>query len=44
VRVMGPCAAMGFAAAHVLDLVGKESVHDVDHAELAGRIAPNLEG
>ena len=42
VRVMGPCAAMGHAAAHVLDLVGKDSVHDVDLAELAGRISENM--
>jgi hypothetical protein len=39
---MGPCAAMGHAAAHVLDLVGKDSVHDVDLAELAGRISENV--
>ncbi len=25
VRVMGPCSAMGFAAAHVLDLASRES-------------------
>ena len=42
VRVMGPCGAMGHAAAHVLDLVGKDSVHDVDLAALAGRIADNV--
>ena len=43
VRVMGPCGAMGMAAAHALDLAGKDSVHDIDHGELAGRLAPNLE-
>ncbi|MEJ2887560.1 FAD-dependent oxidoreductase [Actinomycetospora aeridis] len=48
VRVMGPCAAMGHAAAHVLDLVGPDgTVHDVPTrrtAELADRIRPNVEG
>lgn len=44
IRVMGPCAAMGTAAAHALDLAGKESVHDVDHTELAARITDNLDG
>jgi 2-polyprenyl-6-methoxyphenol hydroxylase-like FAD-dependent oxidoreductase len=44
VRVMGPCGAMGAAAAHALDLAGKESVHDVDHAELGARLAANLDG
>ena len=44
VRVMGPCAAEGFAAAHVLDLVGKDSVHDVDLGSLAERVAANVEG
>ncbi|WP_439381410.1 FAD-dependent oxidoreductase [Amycolatopsis lexingtonensis] len=43
VRVMGPCGAMGMAAAHALDLAGKDSVHDVDHGELATRLARNLE-
>ncbi|MEV4142766.1 FAD-dependent oxidoreductase [Amycolatopsis sp. NPDC049691] len=43
VRVMGPCGAMGMAAAHALDIAGKDSVHDVDHGELAGRLARNLE-
>jgi hypothetical protein len=47
VRVMGPCAAMGHAAAHVLDLVGPDgTVHDVPTrhaAELTDRIRPNVE-
>jgi hypothetical protein len=30
VRVMGPCIAMGAAAAHTLDLAGAGSVHQVD--------------
>jgi hypothetical protein len=42
VRVMGPCAAMGAAAAHVLDLVGQDSVHEVNLAELRERIRHNL--
>ena len=28
IRVMGPCIAMGTAAAHALDLAGKGSVHE----------------
>ncbi|MEU6701193.1 FAD-dependent oxidoreductase [Pseudonocardia sp. NPDC046786] len=44
VRVMGPCAAMGHAAAHALDLAGPDgSVHDVDAAELTGRIRENVD-
>jgi hypothetical protein len=46
VRVMGPCAAMGAAAAHVLDLAGRAgkggSVHDIDTAELRTRLEANL--
>ncbi|NKQ51390.1 FAD-dependent oxidoreductase [Amycolatopsis sp. K13G38] len=44
VRVMGPCGAMGMAAAHALELAGKDSVHDIDHAELAARLTANLDG
>lgn len=43
VRVMGPCGAMGAAAAHALDLAGKDSVHHIDHAELSGRLTANLD-
>jgi 2-polyprenyl-6-methoxyphenol hydroxylase-like FAD-dependent oxidoreductase len=43
VRVMGPCGAMGMAAAHALDLAGKDSVHDIDHAALGGRLTANLD-
>ncbi|HVV18250.1 MAG TPA: FAD-dependent oxidoreductase [Pseudonocardiaceae bacterium] len=43
IRVMGPCGAMGAAAAHALDLAGKDSVHDVDHAELGARLTANLD-
>jgi len=42
VRVMGPCAAMGAAAAHALDLAGGGSTHDVDLNRLRERLAPNL--
>ena len=42
VRVMGPCVAMGRAAAHALDLAGAGSVHQIDIAALKQRIADNL--
>ena len=35
VRVMGPCMAMGAAAAKALDLAGTGSVHQIDIAALA---------
>ena len=40
---MGPCAAMGAAAAHALDLSRGADVHDVDLAALHGRLRQNLE-
>lgn len=43
VRVMGPCAAMGAAAAHALDLAGKESVQHIDIPALQARLAGNLD-
>lgn len=43
VRVMGPCMAMGQAAAHALDLAGSGSVHQLDFGALAGRLKDNLE-
>ena len=43
VRVMGPCMAMGAAAAHALDLAGAGSVHQIDVAALQQRLADNLE-
>jgi len=43
VRVMGPCAAMGAAAAHALDLAGGGSTHDIDLDRLHQRLAPNLD-
>lgn len=44
VRVMGPCIAMGAAAAHALDLAGQGSVHHIDLAALRQRIGANIEG
>ncbi|MGP4015889.1 FAD-dependent oxidoreductase [Saccharopolyspora sp. 5N708] len=44
IRVMGPCGAMGAGAAHALDLAGSGSVHEIDHAELGGRLTANLDG
>jgi len=44
VRVMGPCAAMGFGAAHALDLTLGGDVHDVDPAALRDRVRDNVEG
>jgi hypothetical protein len=42
VRVMGPCIAMGAAAAHALDLAGAGSVHRVDTAALRERLRENV--
>jgi flavin-dependent dehydrogenase len=43
VRVMGPCIAMGAAAAHALDLAGSGSVAQIDIAALRRRVRDNLE-
>lgn len=43
VRVMGPCIAMGAAAAHALDLAGRGSVHHIDLAALRQRVRANIE-
>lgn len=43
VRVMGPCIAMGAAAAHALDLAGAGSVHQIDVAALQARVRANLD-
>ena len=43
VRVMGPCFAMGQAAAHALKLAGAGSVRDVSFAELECALSANLE-
>ncbi|HXQ53368.1 MAG TPA: FAD-dependent oxidoreductase [Stellaceae bacterium] len=44
VRVMGPCIAMGAAAAHALDLAGAGSVHQIDTEALQARVRGNVEG
>ena len=43
IRVMGPCIAMGAAAAHALDLAGTGSVHNIDLAQFQHRLRDNLE-
>jgi hypothetical protein len=43
VRVMGPCIAMGAAAAHALDLAGGGSVHQIDIAALRARLHANVD-
>ena len=43
IRVMGPCIAMGTAAAHALDLAGKGSVHEIDLKKFQQRLVDNLE-
>jgi hypothetical protein len=43
IRVMGPCMAMGAAAAHALDLAGMGSVHEIDVATLQKRLTDNLD-
>ena len=43
IRVMGPCIAMGAAAAHSLDLAGSGSVHEVDLNALRRRLHDNLD-
>ena len=43
VRVMGPCIAMGAAAAHALDLAGSGSVHQIDNAALRKRLYDNID-
>jgi hypothetical protein len=42
VRVMGPCIAMGAAAAHALDLAGGKSVHKLDLEALYRRLEHNV--
>jgi hypothetical protein len=43
IRVMGPCIAMGAAAAHALDLARDGDVGAVNMDELQGRLHDNLE-
>jgi 2-polyprenyl-6-methoxyphenol hydroxylase-like FAD-dependent oxidoreductase len=42
VRVMGPCIAMGIAAAHAADLAGTQPLADVEPLALRRRVARNL--
>ena len=42
VRVMGPCIAMGTAAAHAADLAGSLPLRDLDVHALQRRLARNL--
>ena len=43
IRVMGPCIAMGMAAANALDLAGTGSVHQIDPHALRERVSDNVE-
>lgn len=43
IRVIGPCMAMGTAAAHALDLAGSSPVQAVDMAALQARLHDNLD-
>src|SRR5262245_37763511 len=43
IRVMGPCIAMGTAAAHALDLAGGRSVHEINTTALHKRLTDNLD-
>jgi 2-polyprenyl-6-methoxyphenol hydroxylase-like FAD-dependent oxidoreductase len=43
IRVIGPCMAMGAAAAHALDLAGAHPVHTVDMTALQARLTDNLD-
>jgi hypothetical protein len=43
IRVMGPCIAMGAAAAHALDLAGTKPVHRIDLKKFQKRLRDNLE-
>ena len=43
VRVMGPCFAMGQAAAHALNVCAKRSLHEIDLSRLLACLKPNLD-
>jgi hypothetical protein len=43
IRVMGPCIAMGAAAAHALDLAGSGPVHQIDLRKFQERLRDNLD-
>jgi len=40
---MGPCMAMGTAAAHALCMAGDDPVHTIDMQRLQSNLADNLE-
>src|SRR5499427_8674180 len=43
IRVMGPCIAMGAAAAHALDLADGSAVHQIDLKKFQERLTDNLD-
>jgi hypothetical protein len=43
IRVIGPCIAMGTAAAHALHLAGSAPVHQIDLAALQRNLSDNLD-
>lgn len=43
IRVMGPCIAMGAAAAHALDLADGGPIHQIDLTKFQHRLADNLD-
>jgi hypothetical protein len=43
IRVIGPCIAMGAAAAHALHLAGPQPVHAVNMPALQARLTDNLD-
>ena len=43
IRVMGPCIAMGAAAANALDLAGTDPVHAIDLVRFQKRLVDNLD-
>jgi FAD dependent oxidoreductase len=43
IRVIGPCIAMGAAAAHALDLAGSAPVHQIDLKKFQERLRDNLD-
>lgn len=43
IRVMGPCIAMGTAAAHAATLAGNRPIYDVDKARLQESLTDNLD-
>lgn len=44
IRVMGPCAAMGEAAAHALDLTHGGALSDLNLNDLRQRVSKNIDG